>query len=147
LSGENATRKTRAEFQAGITLVEVMASGVILGISVTGSYTMLRAAQEMEFRKNVERQAYQLAYSILEYPYFDYWPNYNTMKVDSSETEHRFNVEGRDINASVSVDVHPEGVDLWPSFTAARRVDATVRWSLDGAPDSVRVTKVLGEAR
>lgn len=133
--------------QRGLTLIEIMASSIILGIAITATTTLLRLGQDLEYKRNVERQAYRLAYSALEDPVYHYWPNYHTYAVGVTNTT--LNSEGRSIEAVVTVTPYAEAVELWAPYnsTAWKRIDAKVRWTLEGSPDSVVASKIVAEVR
>lgn len=137
----------RLAAQRGLTLVEIMVSSIILGISISATATILRVGQDLEYKRNVERQAFRLAYSALEDPNYHYYPNYNALAYSTSTVV--LNTGGRHVNATVTVTPYAESKELWPPYNTTfwRRVDAKVTWNLEGTPDSVIATKILGEAR
>lgn len=134
----------KARAQAGVTLVELMVAATVLGLALSATVSMLRTGMDMEYQQNLERQAYNLAYSALENPAYTYPAAYESM-VDST-TAAFLNTEEQPVNVTVTVAVHPELEEVtWVAHpeTPWRRVDATVAWHEGGVARSITATKII----
>lgn len=142
--------------QAGTSLMEVMMAGTILAMSITATATMLRAGNDLMYKKNLEREARRLAFSALEEPAYQFYPGYNSMPgtVNRTETLDQYD---RPITAQVVITADPEILspenlttkENWAPYNSTfwRRVQARVIWSVDGVPDTVIAVKLVGEVR
>jgi Tfp pilus assembly protein PilV len=137
-----------------VSLVEVMASALILGVTFFGVVSALRTSRELEFRKNLERQARHLAYSILEGPTHHYYPytTYEGMPDGYTESTLLNPSTARPINATILVNVLPAGGgESFANWTAGniryRTVRARVSWTVDGVTDTVLARKVIAEVQ
>lgn len=142
--------------QAGTSLVEVMVAGTILAMSITATATMLKAGNELMYKKNLEREARRLAFSALEEPAYQFFPGYNSMpaSVTRNETLDQYD---RPISAQVVITADPEVLspehlttkEYWGPYNSTywRRVKAKVTWTVEGVQDSVVAVKLVGEAK
>ncbi len=117
-------------------------ASTILGMSVAATATMLGTGMNLENRRNIERQAYLLARGALESPAYSYPVDYDNIP-DLADTNW-INTSSRPLNLSIAVQALPETGENWPPYvTPWRRIDAIVRWTVDGRADSVKVSKMV----
>lgn len=128
-------------------MIEVMIASVILGMSIAAAAAMLGTGLNNEHQRNIERQAYILAHSALERSEYTYPQDYDNIP-EMSDTAW-LNTKARSLNVHIDVTVSDEEVEDWPphNTTRFRRLDATVRWSIDGESDSVVVSKLLARVK
>lgn len=131
--------------QLGVTLVELMVASAILGVSIAATISIIGTGINLEYTRNIERQAYLIARGALENPAYTYPSNYDN--IPSFSDTNWINTSSRPVNVAINVQAFTETKEDWPPYNSTfwKRVDATVRWTISGKADSVKVTKLLAQ--
>ena len=135
--------------QAGTTLIEVMASSVILSLTFFAVVTMIRKAHDIEYDGNAFVQARGFANTVLELPRYHH-TRYDDIPADSIYPSGQGRVIYADSNL-VDVDLRVTAtaantvIDDWNGVSIPyKRLEAIVSWK-NGAysvSSSRRITKI-----
>lgn len=137
--------------QSGTSIAEVMMAGTILAMSITATATMLKAGNDLMYKKNLERQAHRLAYSVLDEPAYQFFPSYNSMPSPVSRNTF-LDPFDRPVPAAIDITADQETSTTkedWEPYRSTywRRVEVKVTWKVEGITESIVAVKLVGEAK
>jgi prepilin-type N-terminal cleavage/methylation domain-containing protein len=140
--------------QRGFTLVELMVSGTIFGLALTGTMAMLGTGRGVEAGEILRRQALQLTRSALEDGNI-HFENYDALAGSTSYPN--LKMEGSpDVPATLTIEVENPGPaqllpppgETDPVAVPYKVIYAKTKWtSPDGAPDSVALQRIVTDVK
>lgn len=132
--------------QVGLTIAELMVAGLVLGIGITGTMSIIGSGRALEHSGGLRRQAAILATAAMEDTLYHH-SRYDQLATGTASGDSLLDsLSGRAVAATVSMTVYSPTLVSWGPAPENldvhyRRIQSKVSWTLDGVKDSVEIFK------